>query len=166
MATKKGIIITVGILVAITASSFLIWIIPQNNQNIFVVSDFETYLDNVKEIHDTLLLEIEEDFQKMLNNEISPEDYIKIAEITSSQINSEIIQIVGSDPPEEWYDSYLNYIESLKQYNSFIRESIVVANMIKNGEDPSKIEQLVIEINSMKEKSRELIEASDQARPQ
>ena len=66
MATKKGIIITVGILVAITASSFLIWIIPQNNQNIFVVSDFETYLDNVKEIHDTLLLEIEEDFQKML----------------------------------------------------------------------------------------------------
>jgi len=48
MTTKKGIIFTIGILVAITASSFLIWIIPQNNQNIFVVSDFETYLDNVK----------------------------------------------------------------------------------------------------------------------
>ena len=36
MATKKGIVITIGILVAITASSFLIWIIPQNNQNINV----------------------------------------------------------------------------------------------------------------------------------
>ena len=63
MATKKGIILTVGILVAITASSFLIWFIPQNNQNIFVVSDFETYLDNVKDIHNTLFLEIEKIFK-------------------------------------------------------------------------------------------------------
>ena len=65
----------------------------------------------------------------MLNEKISPEDYIKIAEISSSQINSEIIQLVGSNPPEEWYESYLNYIEALKKSNSYIRETIVVANM-------------------------------------
>ena len=165
MATKKGIIFTVGILVAITASSFLIWIIPQNNQNIFVVSDFETYLDNVKEIHDTLLLEIEEDFQKMLNNEISPDDYIIIAEMTSSQINSEIIQIVGSDPPEEWYDSYFNYIEALKKSNSYIRETIVVANIMKNDGDEEKIKELLVTINGFRMDSKSLSLASDEVRP-
>ncbi len=165
MATKKGIIFTIGILVAITASSFLIWIIPQNNQNIFVVSDFETYLDNVKEIHNTLLLEIEEDFQKMLNNEISPDDYIIIAEMTSSQINSEIIQIVGSDPPEEWYDSYFNYIQALKKSNSYLRESIVVANIIKNDGNEEKIKELLITINGFRMDSKSLSLASDEVRP-
>ena len=165
MATKKGIVFTIGILVAITASSFLIWIIPQNNQNIFVVSDFETYLDNVKEIHDTLLLEIEEDFQKMLNNEISPDDYIIIAEMTSSQINSEIIQIVGSDPPEEWYDSYFKYIEALKKSNSYLRETIVVANIIKNDGNEEKIKELLITINGFRMDSKSLSLASDEVRP-
>ena len=165
MASKKGIILTIGILVAITASSFLIWIIPQNNQNIFVVSDFETYLNNVKEIHEVLLLEIEENFQKMLNDQISPDDYIKIAEITSSQINSEIIQIVESNPPEEWYDSYFNYIEALKESNSYIRETIVVANLMKNDGNEEKIDELLETIKDIKMDSKSLSIASDEARP-
>lgn len=165
MATKKGIFLTIGILTAITTSSFLIWMIPQNNQNIFVVSDFETYLNNVKEIHDILLVEIEEDFQKMLNEEISPDDYIKIAEITSSQINSEIIQIVGSDPPEEWFDSYFNYIEALKKSNSYIRETIVVANIMKNDGEEEKIKELLATINDIRRDSKSFSLASDEARP-
>ena len=165
MATKKGIFLTIGILVAITASSFLIWIIPINNQNIFVVSDFEAYLNNVKEIHGILLVEIEENFQKMLNEEISPDNYIQIAELTSSQLNSEIIQIVGSDPPEEWYDSYFNYIESMKKSNSHIRETIVVANIMKNDGEQEKINELLEIINDIKKDSKSLSLASDNARP-
>ena len=165
MASKKGIILTIGILVAITASSFLIWVIPQNNQNIFVVSDFETYLNNVKEIHDILLLEIEENFQKMLNGDITADDYINIAEITSSQINSEIIQMVDSNPPQEWYDSYFNYIEALKKSNSYIRETIVVANIIKNDGDKEKINELLETINDIRMESKSLALAADEARP-
>ncbi len=43
MATKKGIIFTIGILVAITASSFLIWRIPlivlfkMSNDNLIII---------------------------------------------------------------------------------------------------------------------------------
>jgi len=165
MATKKGIIITIGILGVITASSFLVWLIPQTNEPTFVVSDFESYLNNVKEIHQTLLLGIEEEFQNLLDEKISPDDYISVAEISSSQINSEIIQLVGSDPPEEWLESYINYMESLKKFNTYVRESIVVANMIKNEAGMSEIEDFLKTNNEIKMESKTLSKASDDARP-
>ena len=166
MASKKGIVITVIILGVITAVSFSTWLIPQNYESTFVISDFESHLDGVKNIHIVISEEIEIEFENLLDQNITPDEFIEIAEVTSSQINSQIIKLVESKASEEWYDSYLNYIESLKQYNSYIRESIVVANMIKNGEDPRDIENLIEELNSMKEKSRVLIDASDHTRPQ
>ena len=165
MATKKGIILTIGILIAITASSFLVWLIPQTNEPTFVVSDFESNLNNVKEIHQTLQLGIEEEFQNMLDEKISPDEYINVAENSSSQINSQIIQLIGSDPPEEWLESYINYRDSLKKFNTYVRESIVVANMIKSEAENSEIEDFLKTINEIKMESISLSQASDDARP-
>ena len=52
MASKKGVIVTVIILAAITGASFLFWIIPENNETTFVISDYGNYLDEVKNIHE------------------------------------------------------------------------------------------------------------------
>ena len=164
MATK-GIVLTVGILAAITAASFLLWFIPQNNEMIFVVSDFESHLDDVKEMHGVIVLGIEEEFQNMLNGNITPEQYVDIAEISSSQINSQIIRLVESGAPEEWYESYLNYIESLKKFNSQIRETIVVANMIKQGAEKNEIQNILDSINELNSDSKSFAAASDEARP-
>ncbi len=165
MATKKGIILTVGILSVITASSFFIWLIPQTKEPAFVVTDFESNLDNVKEIHQTLLLGIDDEFQSLFDEKISPDDYINVAEISSSQVNSEIIELVGSNPPEEWLESYISYSDSLKKFNSYIRESIVVANMYKNDAEKSEIEDLLKTINELKMESKILSISSDEARP-
>ena len=54
MASKKGIVITIIILAAITGASFLLWIVPQNNETTFVISDYEDYLNGVKNIHEVL----------------------------------------------------------------------------------------------------------------
>jgi len=54
MASKKGITITAIILAAITGASFLLWIVPQDVETTFVVSDYENYLDGVKNIHEVL----------------------------------------------------------------------------------------------------------------
>ncbi|MEK0336578.1 MAG: hypothetical protein QQN41_03985, partial [Nitrosopumilus sp.] len=57
MASKKGIIITVIILAVITGVSFiplLAWIVPQDNEATFVISDYENYLDGVKKIQEVL----------------------------------------------------------------------------------------------------------------
>ncbi len=54
MASKKGIIVTITILVVITVASFSLWVIPENNETTFVVSDFKGYLDGVKNIQEVL----------------------------------------------------------------------------------------------------------------
>ena len=164
MATKKGIVITVVILAAITAASFSLWFIPQNIETEIIISDFGRHLDNVKEIHLTLNNEINEEFQNMLDEKITPQEYINLAEISSSQVNSQIIQLVESKAPEEWHESYLNYMESLKIFNSQIKETIVVATMISDGKN-SEIQDSIEKIGSLKKDSESLAKASDQTRP-
>ncbi len=164
MATKKGIAITGIILVTITAASFLVWLIPQNIETKIIISDFEVHLNNIKEVHSVLNNEINGEFQNMLDEKITAEEYISLAEISSSQVNSQIILLVESKASEEWYESYLNYIESLKIFNSQIRETIIVATMIsedKTNDVPDGIEK----IDSFKKNSEALAKASDQSRP-
>ena len=45
MASKKGIAVTAIILAAITGASFLLWVIPQENESTFIVTDYQGYLD-------------------------------------------------------------------------------------------------------------------------
>lgn len=165
MATKKGIAVTVVILAAITAASFLVWLIPQNIENKIIVSDFEAHLDNIKEIHFTLQTEVNQEFQNMLNEKINSTEYIEIAEISSSQVNSQIIQLVESKAPEEWHKSYLNYIESLKKFNSQIRETVVVATIMSEDNESDKIQDILEKIDSLRKDSESLAIASDNTRP-
>lgn len=165
MVSKKGAVITGSILAAITIASFLVWLTPQNNEQTFVVSDFETHLNDVKEIHGVLVDGIESEFQKMLDEDISPTEYIDAAQVSSSQIQSQIIQLVESKAPQEWEESYMNYIESLRSTNSQIRETIVVAEMIKNGADKNKIDEELAKIDELREKSQSYATASDNSRP-
>ena len=164
MASKKGIILTIAIFGAITAASFLIWIIPSNTQFTLVTSNHEANLDNVIAITNTISNEIETDFQDLLNDKITPEEYIQRAEVSSSQINSQTIQLIESDPPEKWLESYSKYIESLRKINSKITETIVVANLkISNSETQIK-ESLEI-IESLRNESNFLSSESDRLRP-
>ncbi len=165
MASKKGIFLTIGILGAITIASFVFWFLPQNNEMVFVVSDFESHLDGVKNIHGAISETIDLEFQNLLNGHISPGEYIEQAEESSTQINSLIIQLVESKATVEWQESYINYIESLKQFNTYIRETIVAATMIEDGAESSKIEEFVAKINQFKENSESHILKSDAVRP-
>ena len=165
MASKKGVWLTIVILVAITTASFFVWLTPQSYDATFVVSDFKSHLDGIKEIHRVLADGIEKEFQKMLNGDITPDQFIEVAEISSSQINSQIIQLVESNASQEWQESYLNYIEALRATNSNIRETIVVANMIKEGSDKQNIEEILKKIDQLKEESKSFISASDSTRP-
>ncbi|MCE9618217.1 MAG: hypothetical protein K8Q88_07685 [Nitrosarchaeum sp.] len=162
MASKKGIIITVIILVAITAASFLFWVIPQENPSTLVVSDYENYLDGVKKIHEVLQESIETEFQNLLNEKTSPDEYIAITEVTSSQVTAQISEFITSKPPEEWQDSYISYMEALKKFNAYVVETKVAANMLKEGQIDTEIMQ---KIESLRAESQELINKSNELRP-
>ena len=165
MTSKKGVSLTIGILAAITIASFMFWVIPKNNEMVFVISDFESHFDRVKDVHGVIKEGTDSKFQKLLNEEISPQEYIEAAEMSSSQIKSHIIQLVESKATVEWQESYINYIESLKHYNSYLRETIIAATMMEEGIESTEIEKIFEQIKEFKENSESLIFRSDNARP-
>jgi hypothetical protein len=162
MTSKKGIVITVVILVTITAASFLFWAIPQDNPSTLVVSDYENYLDGVKKIHEVLQESIETEFQNLLDEKMSPDEYIAITDVTTSQVTAQISEFITSKPTKEWQDSYISYMESLKKFNSYVIETKVAANMLKEDQIDAETIQ---KIESLKSEYQELINKSDELRP-
>ena len=162
MASKKGILITIIILAAITAASFLFWIIPQENPATLVVSDYENYLEGVKKIHEVLQESIETEFQNLLDGKTSPDEYISITEVTTSQVTAQISEFVTSKPSEEWQNSYISYMEALKKFNAYIIETKVASNMLKVGQID---DETIQKIESLRLETQELIKKSDELRP-
>ena len=165
MASKKGIAITIIILVVITGASFLLWLVPQEDETTFVVSDYENYLDGVKNIHEVLQKSMEIEYQELRNGGISPQDYIVIAEVTSSQITSQISEFVTSKPPEAWQDSYISYMNAMQKFNSYIGETKVLANLIEKGSSDAEINEVIERIESIKKESLEHVRNSEEQRP-
>jgi len=164
MASKKGITLTIIILAAITGGSFLFWAIPQESPVSLIVSDYENYLDGVKEIHSVLDQSISTEFQNLKDEKISPDEYLQVADVTSTQISSQISEFVTSKPPNEWQDSYIRYMDSLRNFNSYVTETKVYANLVKEGEI-KQLEETLVKIQSYKSESENLIELSDNSRP-
>lgn len=165
MASKKGIAITVVILAVITGASFLFWMIPQGNESTFVISDYKNYLDGVKNIHEVLQESIDEDFQDLVDGKITPDEYIATAEITSTQVTAKISEFVMSKPPEPWQESYIEYMDALKKFNSYIIETKVYANMVKEDAGQKDTSEILQKIENLKEEIKNLIENSDRSRP-
>jgi type II secretory pathway component GspD/PulD (secretin) len=165
MASKKGITITAIILAAITGASFLLWIVPQDVETTFVVSDYENYLDGVKNIHEVLEESIEIEYESLKSGKISPQDYISVTEVTSSQVTTQISEFVTSKPSEEWQTSYINYMDALKSFNSYIVETKVLAKMIENESTEDEMKETLGKIDMLKSESIEFVKMSDQSRP-
>jgi len=165
MASKKGIAVTVTILAVITGASFLLWIVPQNNETTFVISDYENYLDEVKNIHEVLQESIYIEYQNLRSGEISTRDYIIITEITSSQVTAQISEFVTSKPPEEWQASYISYMDAMKKFNSYIIETRVLANMIEKGSSEAEMVETIEKIESLKTESLDYVKISNELKP-
>ena len=165
MASKKGITITVIILALITAASFLLWVVPQENNSTFIVTDYEGYLDGVKNIHEVLQESIDIEYRNLQDGKISPSEYIIITEVTSSQVTTQISEFVTSKPSEKWQESYISYMNGMKKFNEYIIETKVLANQIENESVDSKILETVNKIESIKVESIEYIKKSNELRP-
>ena len=162
LASRKGIILTAFILAAITGASFIFWMLPQETPSTFVVTDYENYLDGAKKIHEVLDESINIEFQNMLDGTITPEEYVEITQITSSQVTAQITEFVKSKPPDPWQESYIAYMDALRTFNSYIVETRVAANMVG---DEAALMQSLQKTEELKEEYRQLIRYSDSSRP-
>ena len=165
MASKKGIGVTIAFLVGIVAASFLVYLIPEDTTMKIVVSDFEKYLDITKEKAMLESVSIDESFEKLVEKKMSPNEYIGIAKVSSSQINSLIIELTDSGATQEWVESYVNYIGALKKLNEKITETIVVANLMNDDDNSNSINEIIAKIHQLETESLDLIKKSDNTRP-
>jgi len=165
MASKKGIAVTIAFLVGIVAASFLVYLIPEDTTMKIVVSDFEKYLDITKEKAMLESVSIDESFEKLMEKKMSPNEYIGIAKVSSSQIDSLIIEMIDSGATQEWVESYVNYIDALKKLNGKITETIVVANLMNDDDNSNSINEIIAKIHQLETESLDLIKKSDNTRP-
>nr|AIE96818.1 hypothetical protein [uncultured marine thaumarchaeote AD1000_88_A06] len=142
----------------------MVYLIPEDTEMKIVVSDFEKYLDITKEKSTLESVGIDESFEKLMEKKMSPNEYIGIAKVSSSQINSLIIELTDSGATQEWVESYVNYINALKKLNEKITETIVVANLM-NGDDSNSINEIIAKIHQLETESLDLIKKSDNTRP-
>ena len=164
LKSKKGFIITAGVLAAITAGSFAIWFIPQNNQSGIVISNPKDELDALIDQKKAIAESDATEFDKMLSGQITPENYIAIAEISSSQIRSMIISVTEPDVPGEWKQSYSALGDSLRAYNTYLRETTVIAEKLKA--DPSAdVTQERANLEQYLTQAQDSLAASNGARP-
>ena len=165
MASTKGIAVTIAILVGVVAASFLVYLIPEDTTMKIVVSDFKKHLDITKEKASMEITSVDESFEKLMEKKISPDEYINIAEVSSSQINSLIIELTNSGATQEWSESYVNYIGALKKLNEKITETIVVANLMNSDNNSNSINEIITKIRQLETESLDLIKNSDNTRP-
>ena len=165
MASRKGKVVTAVILVGVVAASFLVYLLPEDTTMKISVSDFEEHLDITKERAAMEVTGIDDSFKKLMNGEIDPDEYINIAEISSSQINSLVIELTNSGATQEWSESYVSYIGALKKLNHKITETIVVANLIDDGNNSNSIDEVLAKIKQLEIESLDLAKESDGSRP-
>ena len=165
MASRKGIAVTIAILVGVVGASFLVYLLPEDTTMKISVSDFEEHLDITKERASMEVTGIDDSFKKLMNDEMNPDEYISTAEVTSSQLNSLIIELTNSGATEEWTESYVNYIGALKKLNGKIIETVVVANLITDDSNSDSINEILAKIKQLEAESLDLIKKSDSSRP-
>jgi len=165
MASRKGIGVTVAILVGVVAASFLVYLIPEDTTMKITVSDFGEHLDITKERALMESSSIDESFKKLIENDMNQDEYIRIAEVSSSQILNLIIELKDSGATQEWTESYVNYIGALKKLNEMITETIVVANLMDSEDNSNSINEIIAKIHQLETESLDLIKKSDNTRP-
>ena len=165
MASRKGIGVTIAILVGVVAASFLVYLIPEDTTMKITVSDFGEHLDITKERALMESSSIDESFKKLIENDMNQDEYIRIAEVSSSQILTLIIELKDSGATQEWTESYVNYIGALKKLNEMITETIVVASLMDNDDNSDSINEIIDKIHQLKTESLDLTKKSDAARP-
>ena len=165
MGSKKGIVVTLVILIGVVAASFLFYLIPEDTKMKLVVSDFERNLDDIDESTLILSTGIEESFEGLSNHRLTSEEYFVTAGITQSQVNSLIIELTLSNPPQEWVASYKTYVDALKKLNGQITETIIAAKLMNDGDNSDSINEIISKIYELRAESLDLIEKSDSLRP-
>jgi plastocyanin len=138
----------------------------QEYNTTFTVTNYQSYLDGVKNMHEVLQESIDIEYQNLHEGKTSPMVYIAIAEVMSTQVTATISEFVTSRPSEQWQESYISHMNGMKKFNEYIIETKVLANQIENGSLDAEILETIDKIESIKAESIVYFTNSEKLRPQ
>ena len=130
---RQSSIINMVVLGVITAASFLVWTLPQSAT--ISVSDYGEYLDRAQQINQVVVDGIDNNFQMLTSGELDVDEYVDTAKTSSTQLRSELIQMMQVGVPEQWAQSYQKQVDSTKLSIEYIRETITAAEKIGKGDN-------------------------------
>ena len=166
MGSKRGVGITVVILIAITIASFMVWLDnPTNTEMTIVITDFENHDAGIVERHEIISNSIEKSFGQFMNGEMSVEEYEYIAENGSSQNNALLMELAYSDAPKEWEEAYINRIASLKSFGAYIIETMVFAKQYVNENDVQQKDELLENMEKYKDEYIQYKQMAESTKP-
>ena len=75
------------------------------------------------------------------------------------------MELAYSDAPEEWQESYINRIASLKSFEAYIIETMVIADLIDSNGKQEKITEILNNIEKFKEEYIQYGQMADSSKP-
>ncbi len=157
MASKRGLAVTAGMLVLVTAASFAIWLVPQGVPGgTVVISDHTANLDGIDDRRVALAAGVSELLDDVMAGTIGADEYAEHARESAVIAKSQVAGLLRADPPEEWHTSYGAAVESLRALDSYIAESIVIAKLVESGEvapDTQRLEDALRASEAMADES-------------
>jgi hypothetical protein len=165
LVTKKGIALTVAIMGGFTAASFLVYFVPTQPQSEVVApADPETELVFAMDRNQAIVDDFKSAFQMWTNNELSKDELDGRAEAAMEQVNALMVELRRSNPPGEWVQSYVLYIQALENYRLYFEKAREYVNLAPDT-DPTRAQVLLDSMSELLTKAQSLTRQSEDAMP-
>lgn len=132
----------VFILALVTAFSFAAWLIPVKPEMVFVTNDFEAEFERINDIADEIRRD--DSFSLYEAGNVNATEYAQLVKPSIQQTNDLIHYLVSLDPPPEYKKKYVETFDMLRNYKSYLLDSIDYASL-PDGEIREQRYQLMTE---------------------
>lgn len=136
--SKKGVLLTIIIVIAVISTSFIVWFLPQGavlqneNSNMTIVfSDPALTLSSVESQYNIIKEEFENSLNATTNQSSNITNIENLAEVSTKQIDELMLILLNGNPTESLLPSYVNLMNDLKNYSNYL--STFVNNINSSG---------------------------------
>ena len=122
---KKGVIVTLFIAIGIIGASFIVWFLPQGNNNNNNAMLFSNPNDTLTAVNNQFVL-LKTELNNQIQGYVSPQNHFNITQLKNSidafmVQNNELMQtLLQGNPSGSMVNSYVNLMNSLKNFSFYL----------------------------------------------
>ena len=122
---KKGVIVTLLIAIGIIGASFIVWFLPQGNNNNNNAMLFSNPNDTLTAVNNQFVL-LKTELNNQIQGSVSPQNHFNTTQLKNSidafmVQNNELMQtLLQGNPSGSMVNSYVNLMNSLKNFSFYL----------------------------------------------